>query len=154
MLVRLSGILTDVKVLKLLFDEVSLDAYRDGLKGKDPIALIETVYPLERAFEVGSNYMVELIELGLGELGIASKDGPRDIGAFVSQKVISASMGEQLVAIHRARNMLTHDYPDLKASVVYDGATVCVNVLPRFVQRYITWLASIGYATPARSHET
>jgi predicted nucleotidyltransferase/uncharacterized protein YutE (UPF0331/DUF86 family) len=148
MLVRLRGILTDIKVLKLLLDEVTLDEYREGLTSKDPVTLRQSIYPLERAFEVASNYTAELIRLGLDELGVSSIDGQRDIGAFVSERIISAKMGEELVTIHRGRNMLAHAYPDLKASVVYDGATACVKLLPRFVQDYIKWLDSIGYATP------
>jgi uncharacterized protein YutE (UPF0331/DUF86 family) len=49
-----------------------------------------------RAFEIISNYIVELAGLALKELGIAPIDGARDLDALADEGVITKRLAEQL----------------------------------------------------------
>jgi uncharacterized protein YutE (UPF0331/DUF86 family) len=145
---RLRTIVPAYRALQLLLGEVSFEEYQAGLHGQDPVALKDVVFPLERAYELNSNLLVELTGLGLAELGLPSIDGPRDLAAFARAGVISARLADQLVMIHRARNELTHDYPDLRASVLYPACQELVKLLPAFLRSYTRWLRTLGYAAP------
>ena len=145
---RLSGIVTNYRTLQLTLDEVSPDRYREGLRSRDPRKLKSDVYPLERAFEVAANYVVELVRLGLRELGIATADGPTDLHAFRAAGAISQRLCDQLVQIHRARNDLAHDYPDLRASAIYEASELQIKVIPVFLREYTRWLRAQRFAAP------
>ena len=111
---RLSGIATDLKVLKLILDDVGPDDYRAGLKSRirssSRIASIRSSARLRLRPTTSSSSSNSVLR----ELDIAPVDGPRDIDVFVAERMISARLGDHLVTIHRGRNMLTHDYPDLR----------------------------------------
>lgn len=145
---RLSGLVAPLQALELLLSEVGIDDYRDGLHGKDPVILKDRVLPLERAFEILSNYIVELTGLALSELGIASVDGVRDLDALAEEGVISKRLAGELADIHRARNALQHDYPDMRASIIYPAGREVVKLVPLFARSYLRWLGSLGYAVP------
>src|SRR5207248_2233551 len=142
---RLRGLLDDLKVIQLLLDEVSVEDYKGALHSRDAIKLARTAYPLERAFEVASNYVVELAELALRELGIASSHGPGDLQAIADQNIITQRMADELADIHRARNGLQHDYPDLRASTIYPACEQLAKMMPAFLRAYSRWLRGLGY---------
>lgn len=145
---RLSGLVPPRQALQLLLGEVSFDDYRDGLHRRDPVVLRDRVLPLERAFEIISNYIVELTSLALNELGVASIDGVRDLHALADEGVIGRRLAEELVDVHRARNGLQHDYPDVRASIVYPACQEVVELVMPFARSYFRWLGSRGYAVP------
>jgi uncharacterized protein YutE (UPF0331/DUF86 family) len=144
---RLRGLMDDLKVLELLLSEVSFDEYKNALHSRDTIKLARTAYPLERAFEVASNYVVELVGLALKELKIVPVDGPTDYQRGADQEIVTQRMADQLMDIHRARNGLQHDYPDARASTVYPACAELVNVAPAFLRAYVRWLRDVGYGT-------
>lgn len=65
-----------------------------------------------------------------------------------SEGVVSKSFGDQLVDVHRARNGLTHDYPDVRASIIYPACQEVAKLVQPFTRSYMHWLGSIGYAVP------
>jgi uncharacterized protein YutE (UPF0331/DUF86 family) len=148
---RISGLVTDYRTLQLILAEVSEVDYREALASRDPERLKNVVYPLERAFEIANNYVVELVALGLEELGQTSIDGATDLQAYRAQGVLSQRMTDQLAQIHRARNDLTHDYPDVRAATIYEACRAQIKVIPAFLRGYAKWLTSRGYA--ARSDQ-
>lgn len=145
---RLRGLVPALQTLQLLLEEISYDDYRSGLHGRDPVRLKDKVLPLERAFEIVSNYVVELTGLALGELAIAPVDGVRDLEALAGQGVITKRLADQLGEIHRARNGLTHDYPDVRASIVYPACQSAAKLVRPFARAYLRWLGTIGYTVP------
>lgn len=145
---RLSGLVPVLRTLQLLLREIGYEEYRNALHSRDPVLLKDRVFPLERAFEVTSNYIVELTGLALKEQGIASIDGVRDLQTLAVEGIVSKSLGDQLADVHRARNGLTHDYPDVRASIIYPACQAVAKLVQPFVRSYMRWLGSIGYAVP------
>jgi uncharacterized protein YutE (UPF0331/DUF86 family) len=143
---RIRGLVTGYRTLQLIVAEVSEVDYRDALDSRDPQRLKNIVYPLERAFEIASNYVVELVALGLEELGRTPIDGPTDLRAFRDEGVLPRRMSGQLAQIHRARNELAHDYPDVRAATIYEACRAQIKVIPAFLRVYANWLKSLGYA--------
>lgn len=146
---RLAALPTALRTLDLLLQEISLDEYRAGLGSKDERTLIEKVYPLERAFEVVSNYVVELARLALDELGVDPVDGVRDLEALATHGVIGKTLAAELVAVHRARNELTRAYPELGGKLLYEAATATAKHARAFAAGYFTWIKARGYVMPA-----
>lgn len=145
---RLRGFVPALQTLQLLLREVGYDDYKDGLSSRDPVVLKDKVLPLERVFEIISNYIVELTGLALEELGVSSVDGVRDLEALAEEGVITKRLAEQLGDVHRARNGLTHDYPDVRASIVYPACQEVAKLVQPFVRFYLRWLGEIGYTVP------
>jgi uncharacterized protein YutE (UPF0331/DUF86 family) len=144
---RLRGLIDDLKVIQLLLDEVSFDDYKASLRSRDTIQLARIAYPLERAFEVASNYVVELAQLALKEIGVASSDGLTDLRGIADANIISRRMADQLVDVHRARNGLQHDYPDVRASTIYRACEQLARLMPSYLRAYSQWLQSLGYGS-------
>lgn len=105
--------MTDYEALRLILAEVSAEDYRDCLKSADPQLLKDVAYPLERAFRIASEYTVELVALGLKELGLTPNKSRADLQIFADEGAISQRMSDQLAKIHRARNEAIHEYPDV-----------------------------------------
>ena len=142
---RISGLVIDYRTLQLILAEVSQVGYRDALESRDPQRLKDVVYPLERAFEIANDHVVELVALGLEELGQTPIDGPTDLQAFRDEGILAQRMSDQLAQIHRVRTDLTHDYPDVRAAT-YEACRAQVKVIPAFLRVYAKWLKSRGYA--------
>jgi uncharacterized protein YutE (UPF0331/DUF86 family) len=142
---RLRGLIDDLKVIQLLLDEVSFDDYKDAVHSRDATKLARVAYPLERAFEVASNYVAELAELALEELGITPANGPRNLQAIADANIITQRLADELADIHRARSGLQHDYPDLRASTIYPACEQLAKRTPTFLRAYSRWLDSLGY---------
>jgi uncharacterized protein YutE (UPF0331/DUF86 family) len=145
---RLSGLAPALRTLQLALGKVSPSDYKDGVHSRDPGKLIEIVYPLERSFEVVSNYITELTGLALKELSTAPVDGIRDLEALAGEGVITKQLAEQLADIHRARNDITHEYPDVRASIIYPACEELSRLVHPFLRSYLRWLREIGYAVP------
>jgi uncharacterized protein YutE (UPF0331/DUF86 family) len=142
---RLRGVVDNHHVLELLLEKVTRDDYRAGLRSRDPEELTTRVYPLERAFEIASNYTRELVALGLTTARLPTGDGPSDFRALQRLGVVGKPLRDELIRIHTARNALQHDYPDLRAATVYDGAQLQLTALPRFLKAYVAWLRELGF---------
>jgi uncharacterized protein YutE (UPF0331/DUF86 family) len=109
-------------------------------------ALVGTVYPLERAFEILTNFVVELAERGLplaGETPAPSK--VKVLSQLEAAGVISSARRDALDAVYRVRNDMQHMYPDVRAHAVYEAAETLLVELPRFFADYARWLRGLGY---------
>lgn len=132
--------------LKWLLGGITKAQYAAAAKGGSSEELIAFVYPLERAFEILANFVVELSELGL-ELAGAVPDSSK---AKVLQQlepagVISKPRRRKLVEIYGVRNEMQHLYPDIRAEAVHDAATELLAELPGFFGDYARWMRELGY---------
>lgn len=102
------------------------------------------VYAVERGFEVLVNYLTELTVAGLEAAGArnpgAEVSAPREFRALAEQGGISRKLSNQLVALARTRNDLTHDYPSLRANTLHAAVVELREVFPAFMRSYPGWL--------------
>lgn len=140
--------MTGYRTLQLILEEVSAEDYRHSLGSRDPQLLKDVAYPLERAFQIASDYTVELVALGLEELGVTPNNSQADLQIFADEGVISQRLSDQLAAIHRARNESIHECPDVRAATIYEAGEEQVKVVPAFLEAYSKWLKSLGYGIP------
>lgn len=66
-----------------------------------------------------------------------------------NQGVISGARRQRLADIHRIRNDAQHDYPDVRARLVYEAAQQLVSEALGFLQDYFRWLQREGYRRPS-----
>ena len=117
-------------------------AVADGSSG----SLVTKVYPLERAFEILVNFVVELAELGLRLAEIVpDASSARVLKQLETEGVLSKSRRERLAVIYRARSEMQHAYPDIGAQTTYDAARSLLDELGGFLSDYARWLRQLGY---------
>lgn len=132
--------------LKAILDGTTVAEYLAAAKTGSPDALVSTVYPLERAFEILASFVVELAEEGLKLAGIVPESsGAKILRQLETAKVISRNRREQLAAIHGVRNEMQHLYPDIRAQAVYGAAGSLLAELGGFFADYASWLRKLGY---------
>lgn len=126
-------------------------AYIAAATSNDP-AELSRIYAVERPFELLENYVIELGRMGLEEASIVQPGGEisgrKVLRALADEGVISQALRDRLSAIHDLRNQLAHEYPDVRASRVYDAAAALQPLVQQFVRRYLEWLATIGFTVP------
>src|SRR3989442_15799259 len=105
-----------------------------------PEQLSTHVYPLERAFEILSNYVVELNELGLEEAGLTPGDRSANLRLLGRNKVLRSERGRRWRGILEARNELQHEDPDIRAAGVYHAAVELAGDFPAYVRDYVAWM--------------
>lgn len=128
------------------------DDYVEAARSRDPAVLLG-VYAVERPFELLENYMVELTERGLAAAG-AREEGadPSAASSFRllrDEGVLSKSLCERLVDLHRLRNDLVHEYPDVKGRRLYRAATELDATAREYFSRYLKWLDELGFDVPS-----
>lgn len=126
-------------------DGVSEEDYVAALRDGDPDAIIQKVYPLERAVEVVSNYTVALAIRGLRLVGVTATSGADALRRLRDQGVISHDMCRKLVAANRVRNAAQHEYEGVRGSVLYAVAREQEQLTQPFLSAYVRWLRSLGY---------
>jgi len=136
--------------LKALVEGTTRETFVAAVAQGSPDALLTTVYPLERAFEILVRFVVELTELGLQIAEIVpGGSGAKVLDQLVAEGVISKSRRERLAAIYRARNEMQHAYPDVGAQATYDAAGALLEELGGFLGDYARWLRGLGYGSEA-----
>jgi uncharacterized protein YutE (UPF0331/DUF86 family) len=129
-------------------DDFSLDAFTAASGSSDPEELAR-VYAVERPLELLENYVVELAAAGIELAGLRGPGEPasgiRDLRHLQAEGVVSRRRCDRLVRLHEIRNMLVHEYPDLRARTVHEAAGLLVVELPGFLRDYGAWLRSLGY---------
>lgn len=132
--------------LKALLEGTTKEAFVAAVADGSGDALVTKVYPLERAFEILVNFVVELAELGL-QLAEVVPDGSsaKVLRQLETEAVISRSRRERLAAIYRARSEMQHAYPDVGADATYDAARSLLDELGGFFGDYARWLRELGY---------
>jgi uncharacterized protein YutE (UPF0331/DUF86 family) len=143
---RLSETRKHALALKKLLEDTSKQEFIAAVADGSTDALLTKVYPLERAFEILVNFVVELAELGLQVAEIVP-DGSstKVLQQLETEGVISKSRRERLVAIYRARNEMQHAYPDVGANATYDAARSLLDELAGYFRDYARWLRELGY---------
>jgi uncharacterized protein YutE (UPF0331/DUF86 family) len=136
--------------LKALVEGTTRETFVAAVAQGSPDALLTTVYPLERAFEILVKFVVELTELGLQIAEIVpGGSGAKVLDQLAAEGVISKSRRERLAAIYRARNEMQHAYPDVGAQATYDAAGALLEELGGFLGDYARWLRGLGYGSEA-----
>lgn len=132
--------------LKALLETTTKASFASAVADGSPDALVTTVYPIERAFEILVNFVVELAELGL-QLAEITPEGSRAkaLEQLKDEGVISESRRGRLVAIYRVRSQMQHAYPDVGAQSTYDAARSLLDELAGFFSDYARWLRGLGY---------
>lgn len=115
--------------------------------GKDE--LTKSIYPIERPFEIVDDYIVELAQLGLEEMGLPTGDAPFNLRQLENDGVVGKALRRKIADIHRVRNEAQHDYPDVRAKVIYEAAKELTAEAPKFLSAYARWLRARGYGTSA-----
>jgi uncharacterized protein YutE (UPF0331/DUF86 family) len=144
--VRLADLESHYRALALALEQTSPTAYQEALTVREAERLVQHVYPIERPFEILSNYLVELARHGLD---LAGKDSTGTASAVLdqlrAQGVISETRRAKLADVQHRRNELQHEYPDVRAAQTYDAASMVVAELPGFLRDYSAWLRSLGF---------
>ena len=143
--VRLADTRRHYRALVLGLDTVSADEFARAAREGDTESLTRTVYPIERAFEVVVNYVAELVALWLAEAGLPASSGPDDLRRLEAEGVIARARRDNLTRIHRVRNELAHEYPDVRARSVYEAAQLLAAELPGFFREYAAWMRKLGF---------
>jgi uncharacterized protein YutE (UPF0331/DUF86 family) len=137
---RLRDIPRHLRALQSILATNDEDRYAAAAKSSEPDVLARDVYPLERAFEILIGYVVELAEAGVEALGLESQDGVKDLRVLAEHGALARSRAERLIAVHRARNNLVHQYPDVRARSVFEAATTLDADTGPFVRDFVPWL--------------
>ena len=143
--VRLADIRRHYSALVHLLEQTTRDQFVQAARLSDPVEITTHVYPLERAFEILCNYVAELNELGLEEAGSSPGDRPANLRLLVRWKVISSARAQRWRGILGARNELQHEYPDARATGIYDAAAALRDDLPGYLHDYVEWLRRLGF---------
>jgi uncharacterized protein YutE (UPF0331/DUF86 family) len=145
--VRLADVGRHYEALGHTLERTSKDVFTQASRLAEPEQLVEHVYPLERAFEVLSNHVAELNERGLEAAGVTPGDRPTNLRLMAREKVIAAERSRRWRAILASRNELQHEYPDVRAAVVYDAAAELAADLPGYVRDYVRWMRRLGFGS-------
>ena len=147
---RLADVRRHYEALGLVLERTSGQQFVRASRGADPEQLRSDVYPLERSFEILCNYVAELNELGLTEAGLAAGDRPTNLRLLEREKVLGSERTRRWRGILEARNELQHDYPDVRATGIYESATELASDLPAYLRDYVAWMRRLGFGEGAR----
>jgi hypothetical protein len=148
--VRLADLRRHYEALGHVLEQTSREEFIRASRLADPEALTGRVYPLERAFEILSNYIAELNELGLAEAGLEPGDRPANLRLLQREQVLSAGRTRRWRGILEARNELQHEYPDIRASGIYEAASELAGDFPAYVRVYVAWMQRLGFGASGR----
>ena len=119
------------------------DRFVAAAAGNDP-AERASVLAVERAFEILMNYVTELTVAGLVAAGrrnaAEATSAPREFRQFRDEGGISADLCDRLIALHRTRNDLQHEYPTLQAHALHAAANEFLVGFASFMRSYSAWL--------------
>lgn len=143
---RLADARSHYRALVLALERTSAADYEQALKTREAEALMQHAYPLERPFEILDNYIVELARAGLDLAGKDSTGTALSVFKRLrSEGVISEARQKKLRDVNDRRNEVQHEYPDARAALVYEAATVLVAELPGFFRDYGAWMRGLGF---------
>ncbi len=147
--VRLRDLPRHFRALRENLDATSLEQYESATVSGGQDDLTKFAYPIERPFEIVDNYIAELAQLGLEEMGLPTGDAPFNLRRLESEGVIGKDLRRKIADIHRVRNDAQHDYPDARAKVIYQGAEQLTTESRKFLSAYLRWLQAKGYGKSA-----
>jgi uncharacterized protein YutE (UPF0331/DUF86 family) len=128
------------RALQSLLASTEEEQYANAARSSDPDVLTRDVYPLERAFEIISAYVIELAKSGVVDgLGLEPQDGVQNLRRLAEAGAIARSRAERLIDVHRTRNNLVHQYPDVRARLVFQAAAILEAEIGPFMREYTHW---------------
>jgi uncharacterized protein YutE (UPF0331/DUF86 family) len=136
---RLRDIPRHLRALQSLLATTDEHRYSDAARSSDPDVLTRDVYPLERAFEIIGNYVVELAKSAIEVIGLEPQDAVLNLRRLADEGAISRSRAERLIDVHRTRNNLTHQYPDVRARMVFEAAENLEREVGPFLRNFTPW---------------
>jgi uncharacterized protein YutE (UPF0331/DUF86 family) len=144
--VRLTDLRAHYEALIVALQETSAEEFVTAANARTPDELNKRVYPIERGFEIVSNYVAELTELGL-EAGSMTPATTRraNLGLLAKENVIPVTLERTLAAVLSARNDLTHAYPDVRATGIYEAAEDLTAAAPAYAAAYVAWMRRLGF---------
>ena len=149
--VRVADARSHYQALALALERISGEDYGQALRTRDAERLAAHAYPIERPFEILTNYVIELAHMGLE---LAGKDSTGTASVILERLRAEGVTSEQrrvtLKHIHDQRNELQHEYPDARAALIYDAAASLVGELPGFFQEYAAWMRKLGFGKQQR----
>jgi uncharacterized protein YutE (UPF0331/DUF86 family) len=135
-----------IRALRENLERIAPEQYRRSLVSRTTADLNNSVYPLERPFEVVDNILLELAEEGLAAAEKATgPDGPSNLQRLRDLGIISAGACERLIECHRVRNAAQHAYVDIDPQLVYEAAALLPDEARAFVRNYVAWLRELGF---------
>lgn len=138
---RLADIPRHLRALRSIAGSVSAERYQQAYQSGDADALARDVYPIERALEILDNYMIEMAEAGVKALGQApDTSGVANLRTLVENGAVSSSCVERLIDVHRTRNQLIHNYPHVRARMIFDAVEILDKEVVAFMRGYVPWL--------------
>jgi uncharacterized protein YutE (UPF0331/DUF86 family) len=137
---RLRDIPRHLRALQSLLASTNEEPYAAAARSTDPDVLTRDVYPLERAFEILGNYVVELAKSGVEAIGAGPKDAVRDLQTLAAEGATTPSRAARLIEVHRTRNNLAHRYPDIRGRMIFEAAGILETELGPFLRDYTRWM--------------
>lgn len=137
---RLRDIPRHLRALQSVLATTDEGRYSDTARSSDPDVLTRDVYPLERAFEIIGNYVVELARSGVEVIGLEPQNAVLNLRRLADEGATSRSRAQQLIDVHRTRNNLTHQYPDVRARMVFEAAGILEREVGPFLRDFTPWL--------------
>jgi uncharacterized protein YutE (UPF0331/DUF86 family) len=137
---RLRDIPRHLRALRSILASIDEDGYSAAAKSSDPSILAREVYPLERACEILVGYVVELAQAGVEAAELEPQDAVRNLRILADHGAIARARAERLIEVHRTRNAMVHQYPDVRARTVYEAAEALDAEIAPFVRDYTPWL--------------
>lgn len=133
------------EALSYVLERTTREQFVEASRLTDPEQLSMQVYPLERAFEILSNYVAELNELGLDEAGLMPGDRPTNLRLLEREKVLGPDRTRRWRGILEARNELQHEYPDIRAAGIYQAVVDLAGDFPAYIRAYVGWMRRLGF---------
>lgn len=133
-------------VLRYGFEQFDLPDFERAYVSRDPEVYMP-VQAIERGFGRIQNYTADMAVAGarLAELRVrTNRDSePRAQPAFEALRdanAITATLCRGLIASQKSRSLLEHDYVRIPGSDVYAAVAKLVDIAPRFLAGFATWV--------------
>ena len=124
-------------------DGFPLDRFAAAAISNDPAERTK-VLAVERGFEILMNYLTELTVAGLVAAGYRNPadevSAPREFRHFRDEGGISDEHCKRLIALHRTRNDLQHEYPTMQAYTLHSAVNELFVEFSAFMRSYPSWL--------------
>lgn len=155
--VRLADVRPRLEALRYAMDTFGAafpaEAFESAATGGDDPEKLTYVHAVERGFELLEGYIIDLAAAGLQLAGLQEPEvqvsGPETLRRLQAAGVISGERCRRLIGLRRTRNLIVHEYPEVRARLVHEAVEQLVVELPGFLRDYDTWLRRLGYGAPA-----
>jgi uncharacterized protein YutE (UPF0331/DUF86 family) len=131
-----------LRALQSLLASTDEERFANAARSPDPDVLTRDVYPLERAFEIISNYVAELAKAAVVFLGLEPQDAVQNLRRLADEGAIARSRSDRLIDVHRTRNSLAHQYPDVRARIVLQAAATLEREVGPFLRDFTRWFSA------------